>query len=225
VEQGSDLLEAAIIVDPLDPDAWWAGIDDSEALEAFLSRVRSLDFTDPRANILFSRRMERLLDNGHEDEYLELTRKLLAQRPSNHEVWSRMGRLHERRQEHDQAWFCYDQAQTNMPALKVRDEFKERMEAKIDGKSARPWRAPDIDDRIEFLRRMQILAIPAYQDATESSATTPDQAKESEIARAKRLHGSSRSSEAFFLARRLAAEGDEQALTLVEQIRREMDDE
>jgi hypothetical protein len=99
------------------------------------------------------------------------------------------------------------------------------MEAKIDGKSARPWRAPDIDDRIEFLRRMQILAIPAYQDATESSATTPDQAKESEIARAKRLHGSSRSSEAFFLARRLAAEGDEQALTLVEQIRREMDDE
>jgi tetratricopeptide (TPR) repeat protein len=225
VDQGSDLLEAAIIVDPLDPDAWWTGIDDSEALEAFLSRVRSLDFTDPRANILFSRRMERLLDNGHEDEYLELTRKLLAQRPSNHEVWSRMGRLHERRQEHDQAWFCYDQAQTNMPALKVRDEFKERMEAKIDGKSVRPWRAPDIDDRIEFLRRMQILAIPAYQDATESSATTPDQAKESEIDRAKRLHGSSRSSEAFFLARRLAAEGDEQALTLVEQIRREMDDE
>ena len=42
VEQGSDLLEAAIIVDPLDPDAWWAGIDGSEALEAFLSRVRSL---------------------------------------------------------------------------------------------------------------------------------------------------------------------------------------
>ena len=62
----------------------------------FCERIRNFDFTDQRANILFSRRMERLLDDGYEDEYLELTRKLLAQRPSNHEAWKKMGQLHEK---------------------------------------------------------------------------------------------------------------------------------
>ena len=132
------LLEGALAVDPLDPDAWWERVSAAGGVVSFIERVRKLDFTDQRANILFSRRMERLLEDGYEDEYLELTGKLLAQRPSNHETWARMGRLHERRAEYDHAWFCYDQAQTHSPTLRSRDEFRDRMEARIDGGDVTP---------------------------------------------------------------------------------------
>ena len=98
-----------------------------------------LDMTDYRANILFSRRLERLRDSGREEDYLKLARVLLAQRPSNHEAWSALGRLHERRGEYDQAWLCYDQAQSNFPEFLVRDQFRERMEAKMDGRAPTPW--------------------------------------------------------------------------------------
>ncbi|PDH24930.1 MAG: hypothetical protein CND29_01165 [Marine Group II euryarchaeote MED-G36] len=220
---GRNLMDAAFLIDPIDPDKWWENTQSKEEVEAFISRVRELDFTDARANILFARRMERLLENGYEEEYLELTAKLLAQRPSNHEAWTKMGRLHERRKESDKAWFCYDQAQTHMPSIKVRDEFKQRMSARIDGQDAKPWNAPDIDDRVEFLRRMQILAAPA-------SANTEDiemdiLSKESEFNRAKRLYKGGRISEAFFIARRLAAEGDSEALDLANQIKGEMNEE
>ena len=131
---GLSLLEGALSVDPLDPDDWWDLTTQEGGVEAFCERIRNLDFTDQRANILFSRRMERLLDAGHEIEYLELTRKLLAQRPSNHEAWDKMGKLHERRGEFDQAWLCYDQAQSNSNNLNSRDDFKLRMESLIDGK-------------------------------------------------------------------------------------------
>ena len=123
---GLSLLEGALSVDPLDPDYWWELTSQEGGVEAFCDRIRNLDFTDQRANILFSRRMERLLDAGYEDEYLELTRKLLAQRPSNHEAWEKMGKLHERRGEFDQAWLCYcllytspsprDKRQSRMPS-------------------------------------------------------------------------------------------------------------
>jgi hypothetical protein len=166
--------------------------------------------------------MERLLENGYEEEYLELTAKLLAQRPSNHEAWMKMGRLHERREESDKAWFCYDQAQTHMPSIKVRDEFKQRMSARIDGIGTKPWNAPDIDDRVEFLRRMQILAVPA--SAISEDIEIDNISKESEFNRAKRLFENDRSSEAFFIARRLAAEGDTEALDLANQIKGEMND-
>ena len=144
-------------------------IRDRGGVEAFCERIRKLDFTDQRANILFSRRMERLLDAGYEDEYLELTRKLLAQRPSNHEAWEKMGKLHERRGEFDQAWLCYDQAQSNSTNLNSRDDFKVRMESLIDGKGKLPWKAPDISDRLDFLNRMQVLARPTSQLAPDES--------------------------------------------------------
>ena len=85
------LLEGALSVDPLDPDAWWERVSAAGGVVSFIERVRKLDFSDQRANILFSRRMERLPADGYEDEYLELTGKLLAQRPSNYETWARMG--------------------------------------------------------------------------------------------------------------------------------------
>lgn len=217
------LLEGALAVDPLDPDAWWEKMSSAGGVVEFIERIRKLDFADQRANILFSRRMERLLEDGYEDEYLELTGKLLAQRPSNYETWARMGRLHERRGEYDHAWFCYDQAQTHSPTLRSRDEFRERMEARIDGEGATPWKAPDIKDRVEFLSRMQNLATPASAGVSSNEQLSKaTETKESELERAMRLTDEGRHSEAFFIARRLAAEGDTEAQSFAESIREAM---
>ncbi len=221
----SNLLEGALVIDPLDPDIWWQKTQTEGGVDEFLQRIRRLDFTDPRANILFSRRMERLLENGYEDDYLELTRKLLAQRPSNHEAWARLGRLHERREEFDEAWFCYDQAQTHSSTLRARDEFRARMEARLEGSTITPWKTPDIKDRVDFLARMQTLAAPATEQSQTSGDDSDAEATESEFERAQRLHQSGRNSEAFFIARRLAAEGDTEALSLAQSIQEAMNDE
>lgn len=220
---GLSLLEGALSVDPLDPDDWWDLTTQEGGVEAFCERIRNLDFTDQRANILFSRRMERLLDAGHEIEYLELTRKLLAQRPSNHEAWDKMGKLHERRGEFDQAWLCYDQAQSNSNNLNSRDDFKVRMESLIDGKGKLAWKAPDISDRLEFLSRMQVLARPTAELLPEE--TQDENTELSELDYAKQLFEKDRLSEAFFIARRLAAEGDSEAKLLAEEIQEMMQDE
>ncbi len=220
---GLSLLEGALSVDPLDPDDWWGLTTQEGGVEAFCERIRNLDFTDQRANILFSRRMERLLDAGHENEYLELTRKLLAQRPSNHEAWDKMGKLHERRGEFDQAWLCYDQAQSNSNNLNSRDDFKVRMESLIDGKGKLAWKAPDISDRLEFLSRMQVLARPTAELMPEE--TQDENTELAELDYAKQLFGKDRLSEAFFIARRLAAEGDSEGKLLAEEIQEMMEDE
>ena len=220
---GLSLLEGALSVDPLDPDDWWDLTTQEGGVEAFCERIRNLDFTDQRANILFSRRMERLLDAGHENEYLELTRKLLAQRPSNHEAWDKMGKLHERRGEFDQAWLCYDQAQSNSNNLNSRDDFKVRMESLIDGKGKLAWKAPDISDRLEFLSRMEVLARPTAERMPEE--TQDENTELSELDYAKQLFEKDRLSEAFFIARRLAAEGDSEAKLLAEEIQEMLQDE
>ena len=220
---GLSLLEGALSVDPLDPDDWWGLTTQEGGVEAFCERIRNLDFTDQRANILFSRRMERLLDAGHENEYLELTRKLLAQRPSNHEAWDKMGKLHERRGEFDQAWLCYDQAQSNSNNLNSRDDFKVRMESLIDGKGKLAWKAPDISDRLEFLSRMQVLARPTAELMPEE--TQDENTELAELDYAKQLFEKDRLSEAFFIARRLAAEGDSEGKLLAEEIQEMMEDE
>ena len=220
---GLSLLEGALSVDPLDPDDWWDLTSQEGGVEAFCERIRNLDFTDQRANILFSRRMERLLDAGHENEYLELTRKLLAQRPANHEAWDKMGKLHERRGEFDQAWLCYDQAQSNSNNLNSRDDFKVRMESLIDGKGKLAWKAPDISDRLEFLSRMQVLARPTAELMPEE--TQDENSELAELDYAKQLFEKDRLSEAFFIARRLAAEGDSEGKLLAEEIQEMMQDE
>ena len=224
LQSAKNLLEGALVVDPIDPDSWWEMTSKEGGIESFCNRIRTLDFADQRANILFSRRMERLLEHGYEDEYLELTRKLLAQRPSNHEAWDKMGKLHERRGEYDQAWFCYDQAQTHSSSMTSREDFKQRMESQIDGKGKMSWKAPDIADRVEFLSRMQVLATPASEATVEQSETPPER-EIYELENARQLFSDQRLSEAFFIARRLAAEGDSDAKLLAEQIREVMSSE
>ena len=224
-ESGVGILEAALIADPLDPDDWWNGISsDESSILSFIERVGTLDMTDHRANILFSRRLERLRDSGREEDYLKLARVLLAQRPSNHEAWSELGRMHERRGEHEQAWLCYDQAQSNFPEFPVRDQFRERMEAKMDGRAPTPWKVPEVTQRVEFLKRMQKLSMPPSNDVRDDAipdiSSTTDTLEE-----VAHLRSEGRSSEAFFLARRMAAEGIDGALELVEEIRKEISDE
>jgi tetratricopeptide (TPR) repeat protein len=223
-KSGSLILEASLMADPLDPDEWWASTSQSDVnLGDFIERVKNLDLTDQRANVLFSRRLERVRDNGMEEQYLELSRIILAQRPSNHEAWAELGRMHERRGEFEQAWMCYDQAQTHFPDIHVRDRFRDRMEAKMDGRASKPWKEPEVSRRVDFFTRMQQLATPNV----ENIPTTVNESNEVSSNPLEEVHlllAEERLSEAFFLARRMAAEGVEGAIDLVESIRKDIHD-
>ena len=150
-----------------------------------------------------------------------LSRIILAQRPSNHETWYELGKLHERRGEFDDAWFCYDQAQTYFPTIKVRDRFKKRMEAKMDGEATIPWREPIVKNRVEFLKKMQDMSTPKNFKGNleyEEEIAIDDYQKIANFRKQGNLSG------AFFLARQLAAEGDEEAKILVKEIMEDMND-
>ena len=216
-ETGTQILEASLSADPLDPDSWWEMTNEVQGgVMDFCKRVKLLDLTDIRANVLFSRRLERLRDYGFEDEFLELSKLVLAHRPNNHETWSELGRMHERRQEYDNAWMCYDQAQLHFPEIPTRDRFIERMESKMDDSSKSTWNVPGVDSRDEFLNRMQTLASQAV--STMDSFVVDDE-ENSTMDEVDVLLGEERLTEAFFLARRMAAEGVEGAIEKVEEIR------
>ncbi|MAE25813.1 MAG: hypothetical protein CMI64_09050 [Pedosphaera sp.] len=206
---GTSILSEALRIDPLDPDEWWAL---ENPIEDLLNKIKSLDFTDPRSNLLFSRRLERVLENGFEDEYLEHATILLAQRPMNHEAWTKLGRIHERRGSTDEAWHCYDQAQVCYPPCEERDRFIERMGTKMDGGGELPWKKPPVESRAEFLEGMRLLAgvdsNPIFDQHEEVGPINP----------IKTLMDSGRLNEAFFLARRRAAEGDVEAEHLMNEI-------
>ena len=132
---GYGLLLASLEADPLDPDVWWKmACESQDVLTEFLDRTSKLDLRDRRANLLFSRRIERIRDSGDEDQFIRLSKIILAQRPTNHEAWASLGRMHERRKVYSDAWLCYDEGQICFPSTTVRDEFKSRMEAELDGK-------------------------------------------------------------------------------------------
>ena len=222
-KNGMDLLNAGLNIDPLDPNKWAENVlGNDEETQKFKNRVEKLDLRDVRANILFSRRIERLRDYNNEELFMHLSRIILAQRPSNHETWNELGKLHERRGEYDDAWFCYDQAQTYFPTIKVRDRYKKRMEAKMDGEATIPWREPIVKNRVDFLKKMQDMSTPKnfkgnLEDKNEEKEVD-DYQKITTFREQGNLSG------AFFLARQLAAEGDEDAKILVKEIMEEMND-
>jgi len=222
---GMELLHAGLTVDPLDPDKWAKEVLVSEEeVQRFSKRVESLDLRDVRANVLFSRRIERLRDNGDEDLFIRLSRILLAQRPSNHETWNELGKLHERRREYDDAWYCYDQAQTYFPTLQVRDKYKKRMEVKMDGGKKIPWKEPIVSNRVDFLKKMENMATPKnYIENLESVSSEKDEVDI--YKRITNLRSQNNLSGAFFLSRQLAAEGDERGIKLVDEIMEEMSNE
>ncbi|MGB1792800.1 MAG: hypothetical protein ACPHMS_02850, partial [Candidatus Poseidoniaceae archaeon] len=220
--------------DPLTAEAWWealvargGGDEQSDAvlleIADFADRCRELDFRDQRANIVYGRRIEHLRLQGFEDLFIELSRHLLAHRPVNHELWMQLGRLHERRQEIDSAWLCYDHVQTLMPHLVVRDEFLNRLTERMDGGEKTPWSGPKLEHRTAFLEQMEELNKRVRQ---EIPASIPKQDQDED---AQELHldekklialiESANISEAFFLARRLVASGESWAEPYLEQCR------
>ena len=210
IEHGNDLLEAAFDVDPLDPDKWYTHIACiQDKFEDFSIRMNTLDLRDPRANIVFGRRIEKLFDNGRHDEFIPMARRIVAQRPQNHEAWMGLGRLHERRNEYDDAWFCYDQAQTHFPSKPVRDEYRNRMDARLDGQKI-PWSPPDISSRTIFLNRMYNLSKPEeIHDKLDVVEEDLPIVNDEDIL--KQLLDNGEVQSALFLSRRLIANGDEWA--------------
>jgi len=207
LEHGFQLLSATLAADPLDPEYWIKLVND-DYLSDLKERFFQLDLSDPRANVLFGRRLERIRSID-EELFIILVRRLLAHRPFNHEAWIELGRLHESRNEYDDAWHCYDQAQIHFPQLSPRDKFRERMEKRLDAKSS-PWAAPDADGRSLFLKKMENLAL---------KVSSPEQINEIQLSDAE-IEGSSHEdnlvkllenmeySSAFFLARRLVTSGE-----------------
>ncbi|MBA46113.1 MAG: hypothetical protein CMB31_05950 [Euryarchaeota archaeon] len=211
VLHGKDLLEAAFVVDPLDSDKWYHDIgSDDEKFTDFVARMNSLDLRDPRANIIFGRRIEKLYDNGRYDEFIPLAKTVVAQRPQNHEAWTGLGRLHERRNEYDEAWLCYDQAQIHFPSIPVRDEYRKRMDARLDGKKI-PWKPPDISSRTMFLDKMYELSKPSAIDETSVKQEPEETSIPDDEQILQKLLENGETQSALFLSRRLIANGEEWA--------------
>ena len=209
LEVGLELLEAAFITDSLEPEMWFERLDE-KGLEDFVIRCRGLDFTDQRANIVYGRRLERIRGAGHEEMFIELVHHLLAHRPANHELWMELGRLHERRNEIDQAWLCYDHVQQIRPTEPVRDLFLERLKRAMDGEESVPWSGPSLQTRSDFLDRMQNLSQNVSNVPMEESSE-PEEIVNNELTRLENLLQAGEAAEAFFLARSLFTSGEEWA--------------
>lgn len=210
VDVGRELLEAALSTDYLDPDLWHTTMDE-EAIKIFTKRFSSLDLTDPRCNVLFGRRVERLWKSSGDETCIPLARMLVANRPQNYEMWIHLGRAHERRESYDDAWLCYDQAQTHAPHLDVRDSFRERIEMKFDTLKTTPWSQPSIKVRDDFLKRMQSLALE-FAEPIDVTITVEEESNinKDEISLQEMLSNREFSA-AFFLSRRLVTRGEDWA--------------
>lgn len=217
---GLELLEAAFIRDPLNPDVWWENLAKDDLLtnniDEFVSRCKRLDFTDQRANIIFGRRIERLRDSGYTDIFIELSKHLLAHRPNNHELWMELGRLHERRGEVDEAWMCYDHVQNIREHLTPRDDFLTRLTGKMDGDEKQPWSQPTVEKRDQFLQQMVKLSQRVSKPNLVEETVSVEKEEEivsahPDLIRLQELINNEDYSEAFFLSRRLVAQGEDWA--------------
>jgi len=123
-------------------------------------------------------------------------------------LWMELGRLHERREEIDQAWLCYDHVQQIKPSEPVRDLFLDRLKRAMDGQDSLPWSGPSVETRADFLSKMQILSqtvseVPVIEDI-EANVEDINQ----ELKRLMNLIEVGDAAEAFFLARTLFTSGE-----------------
>ena len=181
-------------------------------------------FRDQRANIIFGRRIERIRDSGQTDLFIDLARNLLAHRPQNHELWLELGRLYERLNKSEEAWICYDHVQTLRSHSNVRDEYMNRLTARMDGEDEKIWTRPPVSKREEFLNQMVALAsrVSTVEEEVENyeeeiSVVNKDEQK------LLRLLSQNDFSEAFFVARRLVAQGENWAEQYMQQARSGLD--
>ena len=211
LDVGIELLEAALSRDHLDPDVWHESLEE-HMIQAFCNRFDVLDLSDPRCNVLFGRRVERLWVSNGDDVCIPLARILLSNRPQNFEMWTQLARAHERRGSFDEAWFCYDQAQKNAPHLDVRDQFRVRMEVQMETGKRIPWKQPSIEIRDQFLGKMQELASRFEIAPDEVVIETPNiPSQNTDEIEINRLLDSGEFSAAFFLTRRLLTRGEQWA--------------
>ena len=216
VEVGRELLEAALTSDHLDPDLWHNSLD-TQMTESFCDRFSKLDLSDPRCNVLFGRRVERLWKSNGDEMCIPLARMLVANRPQNFEMWINLGRAHERLEAYDEAWLCYDQAQSYAPHLDVRDSYRERIEKRFETLKSTPWSQPSIQARDDFLQRMQALALE-FTEPTEVIETVIQEIAETnnEELELQSLLNRGEFSAAFFYSRRLVTRGEDWAMQYME---------
>lgn len=216
VEVGRELLEAALTSDHLDPDLWHNSLD-TQMTESFCDRFSKLDLSDPRCNVLFGRRVERLWKSNGDEMCIPLARMLVANRPQNFEMWINLGRAHERLEAYDEAWLCYDQAQSYAPHLDVRDSYRERIEKRFETLKSTPWSQPSIQARDDFLQRMQALALE-FTEPTEVIETVIQELVETnnEELELQSLLNRGEFSAAFFYSRRLVTRGEDWAMQYME---------
>ncbi len=215
LEVGLELLEAAFITDSLEPNEWFEKLDE-KGLQDFAKRCKRLDFTDQRANIVYGRRLERIRGAGYEEIFIELVHHLLAHRPANHELWMELGRLHERRNEIDQAWLCYDHVQQVRPTEPVRDLFLDRLKRAMDGEESVPWSGPSLQTRSDFLERMKNLS-QNVSTVPVQEPSAPKEVSNTDLSRLENLIQAGEAAEAFFLARSLFTSGEEWAQEWMEK--------
>ena len=94
----------------------------------------------------------------------------------------------------------------------------ERMAGAMDGGSRKPWSRPPVESRAAFLEGLQRFA--NVEGPTEPQEQEEDPEEEDDPVRS--LINEGRLNEAFFLARRRAAEGQEGAEQLLSEISRLM---
>ena len=212
LQVGLELLEAAFLTDSLEPEKWFESMDEGR-LQEFSERCKRLDFTDQRTNIIYGRRLEKIRGAGNEALFIDLVQYLLAHRPSNHELWLELGRLHERRNEVDQAWLCYDHVQQIKPTTNVRDLFLERLKGAMDGDEQIPWSGPSLDTRSDFLDRMQKLtqSIQSIPVESNNNHSTKLDEEDPQMTKLRSLLEAGDSAEAFFMARSLVTSGEDWA--------------
>jgi tetratricopeptide (TPR) repeat protein len=221
IDSCEGLLGAVFANDPLDPDKWWELVgSEPSGMESFSERLKGLDVSEQRSNILYSRRLERIRRAGFEDVFLELTRVLLAQRPINHEAWEELGMMYERRGQHDEAWLCYDQAKSVFPSSTAIERFKSRMGDVVGGGFGRPWKEPSISDRSAFLDKLGSMS---KSDQNVISEEIPENEDVGPFSKIERLRASGQTTEAFFLARKMVAEGVEGAAEKVAEIMQDLE--
>lgn len=221
IESCEGMLDATLANDPLDPDKWWEKIGSEDGgIESFSDRLKKLDISDQRANILFSRRLERIRRSGLEDVFLELSKILLSQRPKNHEAWEGLGMMYERKGQYDEAWLCYDQAKSVFSDSKAIERFRERMGAIVEGEEGGEWKEPSISDRSAFLNKLGSLTKGNEDLGVEETLEDREQGPFSKI---ESLRSEGKNTEAFFLARRMVAEGVAGAGEMVSEILKDLD--
>jgi hypothetical protein len=93
----------------------------------------------------------------------------------------------------------------------------------MDGKKKIPWKEPKIKNRVDFLKKMQNMSTPENFTRNLDEKSDGEKLDNDDYQKIASFREQGNLSGAFFLARQLAAEGDEKGKILVKEIMEEMD--